>query len=156
MRLQLASAAAAASPVTVGNSGAFGGSSSVSGLKTVVDITDAATGTSTVVTAKIQAGAGTVQIMTGSLSGANFTVRAISPALTTVLGLNTFVVSLPVVAGDFIGSWWASTGQGRSTSTAGYATGYNASAPASLPTAGTVIALTTSTGDRPDILGTNP
>lgn len=151
MRRALLTARAPAVPIAVGNTGSFGTTALSS--RTAVDISDPATGSGTITSVSIHAASGDLHIMTGSLAGTNFTVRAVSPQLTATSGLNNFTVALPVLAGDFIGCWWVSTAGARYQAIGGFDVG-RSSNPTTLPTAGTVISLGTTPSARLSILGT--
>lgn len=142
------------SPIAVGNTGTLG-TTTYSSNRTVVNTSDPSDGTGTVTTVSAQLSAGTLYVMTGSLSTPNFTIRAISGALTAVAGLNTFSVSLSVVAGDYIGFWTPGSGgvTGRRSSVVGESIGFS-SLPSTLPSPGAVIGLTFDNDLRLSILGT--
>lgn len=142
-----------APPLTVGNTGTFGASGFA--VRTAVAISDPATASGTVTTVTLGSmDAGNVLIMVGSLAGSNFTVRSISPALVAIVGLNTFTVSLPILAGDVIGHWYeAISGDAQYGTQVGAQIGYSFSQN-SAPVVGTVIALTTEVDARLALRGT--
>lgn len=108
-----------------------------------------ATGVLTSVSIYVATG-GNLYVMTGSVSGSNYTVRAISSLLSAPTGLTayTYPVSLPIVAGDCIAYYSPSAGGAVGKYQPGIAGGvsFNASAPVSTPTAGTVLAFSTTDG----------
>ena len=91
-------------PFTVGETAFDAPSAGTSGPRW--SLSNPATRDGTITSVSLGAfGAGTVEFFTGAQSGSNFSVRAVSDALTVASGTNTFTVNLPVLAGDFIGAW---------------------------------------------------
>lgn len=152
--------AAKAGGNTVGNTGAFGTAAwPYNGV--MLDIAHPAGSTGTIRSVKVRGGVqGTVRVMVGSLSGMAFTVRSITGEIGIPGSSNetTFLVNLPVQAGDYIGVWSnpnSGTAGGRLNYTSSVGnTGYMLNVPTTAPIAGQVLTLGGSqTGNDPNIFG---
>jgi len=103
VRRALLTAGRSAGPVTVGNSaGPLG--TSISGRTAAYSLTNPATGTATLTSATVFTGTA-VAVYFFSVDPATMTVRAVSGTVTTTGGAvaSTHAISLPIVAGDYIG-----------------------------------------------------
>lgn len=146
--------AATAPPITVGYSGTFG--TSAWSARLAIDLSGPASGAGTIVSVDTNAiaTAAEVRILTGSVSGSNFTVTAVSSAFTAASGANNYAVSLPIAADDFIAYWCATAAQGLNyDSGVGGSIGYGTN-PTTTPTVSQVIAFSTFSG-RFSIRGTS-
>lgn len=143
-------------PVTVGSAAVAG--DDFSGNRLFVEASGPATGAGTTLGTVnfYAASAGTIAIMTGTLSGGNYTVRDISADLTAVAGLNTFTVSLAIVAGDYIAAWSPSSGGAGLAALLGAGTFYYSGiGPTTKPTATQVLGTSGSVGYRLSLNGSN-
>lgn len=141
---------ASIAPLVIGNTGTLG--SSAFAAKLAVDLSGPASrdGTVTSTTFRLN-GAATAYVTTGSVSGSDYTVRAVSAGLVAASGSNTFSVSLAALLGDFIGVWVTSTSTGLQYQAGGGSMGYSTTH-GTAPTPSTVITLSTF-GGRYSIVG---
>lgn len=138
--------------LTVGNFGTFG--TSLFAARLAIDLSGPASATGTIASVDTMAvaTASEVRILTGSVSGFNFTVTAVSAAFTAASGANNYTVSLPIAAGDYIAYWCAQTTQSLNYATGAETMGFNSN-PTSAPSVGAVLPFSTTTG-RYSIRGT--
>lgn len=133
-------------PLTVGNPAVIGTGNRF--VYVAVDTTSPATAGGTLTTFRFYASAaGTIRVLTGTLSGSNYTVRAATASVAVSAGLNTLTISLAVVAGDLLGVWCQNGSSGPRLDESVSGSGLRTSAVTAAPVATSVIALTnTDTG----------